>query len=80
VSDELTPREKLFRAADPEDDAAFAVALNEYRDSLRAAWDAGKLDPVCICTHPRSDHNINGLCIALPGVLGCGCLGWSEQT
>ena len=24
----------------------FAVALDEYRDSLRAAWDAGELDPV----------------------------------
>jgi len=34
--------------------------------------------PVCLCTHPRSTHNANGLCIALPGVLGCGCLGWSE--
>lgn len=46
MNSDLTPREKLFRAADPADDAAFSVALNEYRDSLRAEWDAGKLDPV----------------------------------
>lgn len=32
----------------------------------------------CLCTHPYSSHNVNGLCIALPGVLGCGCMGWSE--
>lgn len=36
-------------------------------------------DAVCLCTHPRSTHNLNGLCIALPGVLGCGCMGWSEK-
>lgn len=34
---------------------------------------------VCICTHPKSDHNFNDLCIAVPGVLGCGCLGFSEK-
>lgn len=33
----------------------------------------------CVCTHPYSSHNANGLCIALPGVLGCGCMGWSEK-
>lgn len=33
---------------------------------------------VCVCTHPYATHNVNGLCIALPGVLGCGCVGWSE--
>lgn len=35
--------------------------------------------PVCICTHPKSQHNVNDLCIALPGVLGCGCLGFAEK-
>lgn len=35
-------------------------------------------DRVCVCTHPYSKHNVHGLCIAIPGVLGCGCLGWSE--
>lgn len=53
----------------------------------RHAWQfhgAGVMDAVaqleatCVCTHPYSTHNVNGLCIALPGVLGCGCLGWSE--
>lgn len=34
---------------------------------------------VCICTHPKSDHNLNDLCIAVPGVLGCGCLGFAEK-
>lgn len=41
-------------------------------------WDAPV--PVCLCTHPYATHNVNGLCIALPGVIGCGCLGWSEAT
>jgi hypothetical protein len=36
-------------------------------------------DPVCICTHPLSQHNLNGLCVALPGTTGCGCLGWLEK-
>lgn len=35
-------------------------------------------DPLCVCTHPLSVHNLNRLCIALPGVLGCGCLGFQE--
>lgn len=39
---------------------------------------AVSLNATCLCTHPYSTHNVNGLCIALPGVLGCGCLGWSE--
>lgn len=41
--------------------------------------DGDRIQPMCLCTHPRSAHNVNGLCIALPGVLGCGCLGWSES-
>lgn len=59
MSSDLTPREKLFRAADPEDDAAFSVALDEYRDSLRAAWDAGKLDPVYCPYDCDSCHDEN---------------------
>lgn len=35
---------------------------------------------LCVCTHPRSTHNVNGLCVALPGVLGCGCMGWLEAS
>lgn len=42
-------------------------------------------NPVCVCGHRKSDHNLNDLCIALPGVTGCGCLGfkphaWETQT
>lgn len=42
-------------------------------------------DLVCVCGHRKSDHNLNDLCIALPGVMGCGCLGfkphaWETQT
>lgn len=44
-----------------------------------------KPDPVCVCGHRKSGHNFNDLCIALPGVTGCGCLGfkphaWETQT
>lgn len=31
----------------------------------------------CVCTHLLSSHNVNRLCVAVPGVLGCGCLGFS---
>jgi len=36
-------------------------------------------DPVCICTHPLSQHNFQRLCIALPGIVGCGCLGFLRK-
>ena len=36
-------------------------------------------DPVCICTHPLSQHNFQRLCIALPGTIGCGCLGFLRK-
>lgn len=46
------------------------------------AWSEHQVPPElstrCVCTHLRSEHNANDLCVALPGVLGCGCLGWSE--
>lgn len=44
----------------------------DFKDGL------AQLDQVCVCTHPAAVHNDNGLCIALPGVLGCGCLGFQE--
>jgi hypothetical protein len=33
----LTPREKLFRTADPEDDTAFGRAVDDYRRALLEA-------------------------------------------
>lgn len=37
-------------------------------------------EPVCVCTHPWHAHNhLNTICEAVPGVLGCGCLGWKEE-
>lgn len=33
----------------------------------------------CVCTHPRYKHNSKSLCVALPGVLGCGCLGFAKE-
>lgn len=42
-------------------------------------WDRTVQVPTCVCTHRMDQHNINGLCIALPGVLGCGCLGFLAQ-
>lgn len=57
--------------------------LNTAPGSPFECFDCGKdlrppLNTVCLCTHPYSSHNVNGLCIAFPGVLGCGCMGWSE--
>lgn len=36
-------------------------------------------DPVCVCTHRLSEHNINHLCIAVPGTAGCGCMGFLAE-
>jgi hypothetical protein len=47
--------------------------LHRMHDAAEASHD-----PLCVCTHPLSAHNLNRLCIALPGVTGCGCLGFLE--
>lgn len=62
MSDDLTPREKLFRAADPADDTVFAAALDKYRDSLRAAWQAGELEPV-YCPYDCDHCHDNDTCV-----------------
>lgn len=37
-------------------------------------------DPVCVCTHPRSQHYFQGLCTAIPTVAGCGCMGFLSDS
>lgn len=53
--------------------------FDDFKNRFQTHTDVHLPDPVCICTHPSSTHNMNGLCIALPGVLGCGCLGLSLE-
>lgn len=66
--------------------AGRSVPFGGYSDRERAQArvdrEEAKLsgDPVCVCTHPRSDHNINDLCIAVPGITGCGCLGFLKKA
>lgn len=55
-------------------DPAIAADLHKMHDAAEASHD-----PVCVCTHPLSAHNLNRICIALPGVLGCGCLGFLKE-
>lgn len=36
-------------------------------------------DTECVCTHPFHAHNFHGLCVKVPGVIGCGCLGFQKR-
>lgn len=70
-------------------EAAYAVQDGDVPRVWRAMADAMErlqrrstgallhgVPELCVCTHPREDHSSAGLCTAVPGVLGCGCLGW----
>ena len=63
-SDEITDRTPVIM-----------TDLHRMHDAAEASHD-----PMCVCTHPLSSHNLNRLCIALPGVIGCGCLGFLEAS
>ena len=36
-------------------------------------------DDECVCRHPFHAHNFRGLCVEVPGVTGCGCLGFLKR-
>lgn len=45
----------------------------------RASEPESDPDDECVCTHPRHAHNPQGLCVKIPGVTGCGCLGFLDR-
>lgn len=46
---------------------------------VRANEPENDPDTECVCTHPRHAHNPRGLCVMIPGVTGCGCLGFLDR-